>query len=78
MRLSTKMRLWLLLGAAILAGAPVLAQDGRTSPAAVSRTDDPLAVPVSLDHIREELARPAPLTHTLWLNPDFQIGRAHV
>lgn len=68
------MRLHLLVIAAILASAPAAAQQG-TSPATASTSQDAPASAVSLDRIREQLARaPArPLLHGLDRQPNFRI-----
>lgn len=71
------MRLYLLAVAALLAASTVAAQTGESSvtPSATSASQDGvggLNLPVSLDHIREGLARP-PALRGLDRQPDFSV-----
>jgi len=69
------MRLGRLLLAALLTGATASAQEhAASSPeTSASPSQDTLKDSASLNHIREELAKPAPVLSTLWANPDFRI-----
>jgi len=68
------MRLVCLILAAILLGGPAFAQETPPSSAgaAASSEVDEKGLPVSLDRIREDLAKPSPVLGTLWANPDFR------
>jgi hypothetical protein len=69
------MRLFLLLLASMLAGAPVAAQDGKPSPPPSAEDARPDQLPVSLERIREGLATgPSTLNlSALEKPPDFKV-----
>jgi hypothetical protein len=70
------MRLKIMVFAALLAASPAAAQSAAPPSAAVSQSDSQdgpsLNLPVSLDHIREGLARP-PALRGLDRKPDFSV-----